>query len=83
MNAVLRAKMRVQNVTRTMDEKGEVEQERVTLTAVYGPEGSDNAQWSKWTPAASFDISISNPAAFGQLSRGHEFYVDFVPIDGD
>jgi hypothetical protein len=82
MEAILRAKMRVDKVTRSMNEKGQVDHEQVKLTAVYGPEGSENAEWSKWTPAADFNITINNPEAFGQLSKGHEFYVDFIPVEG-
>lgn len=76
---VLRAKMRVTEVLRSIEADGSTGNERVKLTAVYGAEGTDNAQWSKWTPSASFDIWINNPAAFGTLANGHEFYVDFTP----
>lgn len=81
MSAVLRAKMRVEEVTQRMDNEGQPEQERVKLVAVYGEENTENAKWSKWTPSANFEIWIGNPDAFGQLSRGHEFYVDFIPVD--
>ena len=81
MSAVLRAKMRVNEVTRRIDNNGDVESEHVKLIAIYGEEGSENAEWSKWTPSASFDITINNPDAFGQLSKGHEYYVDFLPAE--
>lgn len=76
---VLRAKMRVDEVTHSINSDGTVGQERVRLQAVYGEDGSDNARWSKWTPSATFDITINNPDAFNRLSKGHEFYVDFTP----
>lgn len=78
---MLRCKMRVTEVAAIKDEHGNFIQERVKLTAVYGAEGTDNAQWSKWTPCANFDITINNPEAFNKLSSGHEFYVDFTPAD--
>jgi hypothetical protein len=78
--ATVRCKMRVLSVTQSKAPNGSTESERVQLTAVYGPEGSDNAQWSKWTPSANFDITINNPGAMGKLSKGHEFYVDFIPV---
>lgn len=82
MSAVLRAKMRVLEVSQRMDEKGQPEQEIVKLTAVYSDDpNSENAEWSKYTPAADFNIHITNPGAFGQLSRGHEFYIDFIPVE--
>jgi hypothetical protein len=81
-NPVLRCKLRVGEVTHTIDENGETTQERVKLNAVYdsNPE-SENAQWSKWTPSASFEIYINNPNAFGKLTTNHEFYVDFIPVE--
>lgn len=83
MSAILRVKMRVDEVIHSMNEDGGIDHERVKLRAVYGEDGSENAQWSKWTPSASFEIHINNPAAFGQLSKGHEFYVDFISVDGE
>ena len=79
--SVLRCKVRVGEVLHRKNSKGETEQELVTLFAVTGGEGSPNAQWSKWTPTANFSISINNPDAFGKLSSGHEFYVDFTPAE--
>lgn len=79
---MLRCKMRVESVTKNMDKNGIVETERVILQAVYesNPE-HENYKWSKWTPAASFNITISNPDAMDKLSKGHEFYVDFTPCN--
>lgn len=81
--SVLRCKMRVTSVAHYKDENGATSQEEVKLQAVYGAEGTDNAQWSKWTPSAQFSITINNPNAFNQLSKGHEFYVDFTPAEAD
>jgi hypothetical protein len=75
----LRCKMRVSEVLCVKDADGSTNQERVRLNAVYGDAGTENAQWSKWTPSADFTIYINNPDAMGKLSSGHEFYVDFTP----
>lgn len=80
---VLRCKMRVQSVAHYKGEKGETTQEEVKLSAVYGTDGTDNAQWSKWTPSAQFAITINNPDAMNKLSQGHEFYVDFTPAESE
>lgn len=78
--ATLRCKLRVSEVTVSRDAEGKATQERVTLDAVYSPDPeSENAQWAKYTPSARFQMTIDNPAAFGHLSNGHEFYVDFIP----
>lgn len=78
--SVIRCKMRVEEVLHRKNSDGSTEQEQVKLCAVYGKEGSENAQWSKYTPSANFTIYINNPVAFGKLSSGHEFYVDFTPV---
>jgi hypothetical protein len=83
MSGILRCKMRVQSVAHYKGEKGETTQEEVKLTAVYGADGTDNAQWSKWTPSAQFSITINNPDAMNKLSQGHEFFVDFTPAEGE
>lgn len=79
--STLRYKMRVQSVSHFLNEDGSTSQEEVNLSAVYGADGTDNAQWSKWTPSAQFKITINNPGAFNKLSKGHEFYVDFTPVE--
>jgi hypothetical protein len=81
MNAVLRCKMTVYEVLHVKNRAGETEQERVKLVAVTSSNpDSENAQWSKWTPSATFEISISSLGAIGKLSSGHEYYVDFTPV---
>ena len=78
--AVTRCKMRVSSVSRSMNDKGETESETVKLSAVYGTGETENAKWSKWTPSADLSITISNPGAIGKLSKGHEYFVDFIPV---
>ena len=80
MESAVRCKMRVTEVVHSLDSKGDVEQERVQLTAVYGQGDIENATWAKYTPSAHFEISINNPAAMNKLSKGGEFYVDFTPV---
>lgn len=79
--SVLRAKVRVSEVLQRKNSLGATETEIIKLQAVTSnQEGSENAQWSKWTPQASFELHINNSSAFGKLSSGHEFYVDFTPM---
>lgn len=80
MGAVLRCKMRVESVLHRLDGAGQTESEEVKLCAVTGG-SAENEAFSKWTPSASFSIFINNPPAFNKLSKGHEFYVDFLPIE--
>jgi hypothetical protein len=80
-DAIMRCKMRVNWVKQSMSAEGKVESEEISLQAVYGPEGSENARWSRWTPSAQFSITVNNPEAFGRLSKGGEYFVDFIPVE--
>jgi hypothetical protein len=80
--SALRAKLKVTEVLLSKDGDGNISQERVKLAAVYSSDpDNENHQWSKWTPNATFEMWINNPNAFGKLSNGHEFYVDFIPCE--
>jgi hypothetical protein len=65
--------MRIREVLQLKNDDGQTESERVRLSAVQGAEGSENAEWSKRTPAAEFTITINNPDAFG---TGHHGMID-------
>lgn len=82
-NAVLRLKMSIGSVKSSCDQTGSKTSEEIALQAVYGPEGSANAQWSKWTPSAGLTMHISNPAAFGKVLPGEFYYVDLIKTDKD
>jgi len=69
MNKTIRAKLKVTFVSKT----GETE--NAVLHAVTS--GSDeNKSFAKYTPSASFNISIDNPSAQGFLIEGKEYYFD-------
>ena len=78
--AALRCKLRVNSVKHLVDSHGDTTAEEIELNAVYGDAGTENAQWSKYTPSASFKMHISNPNAFGVLKVGGEYYVDITPV---
>ena len=78
MQATLRAKFRINTVTREIDSRGEVSNETVNLTAVSGS-SDENKQWCKWTPNGSINLTINNPDAIGKLTSGHEYFIDFIP----
>jgi len=52
----------------------------ITLQPVYG-DGSDNAQWSKWTPQGKIEMMITNPAAIEGFELGKSYFVDFTPAE--
>lgn len=43
--------------------------------------GDEDNTFSRWTPCANLDITIQNPALFGQFKHGDKFYLDFTSAD--
>ena len=82
-DAVLRLKMSVESVKKVADSDGNIQSEEIALRAVYGKEGSANAQWSKYTPSGSLVMTVSNPAAFGRVLPGQFMFVDLTPTVKD
>ncbi|MFT0167504.1 hypothetical protein ACLKMY_00550 [Paraburkholderia mimosarum] len=88
----MRAKMLVMSVSANTGTDGEGKSvtvsEQLRLAAV-GPNraynedgtGDEDNTFSRWTPCANLDITIQNPALFGQFKYGDKFYVDFTPAD--
>ena len=82
-HATLRLKMSVASVKSVCDASGQKVTEEIALQAVYGPEGSPNALWSKWTPFGSLSFNVSNPEAFGKILPEQFYFVDLVPTGKD
>lgn len=83
----MRAKMKVVGVTAFKDEAGNTTQENITFAAV-GPKGSypadgsdENNTFARFTPTATINITIMNPALFGKYVVDEETYVDFTPVE--
>jgi hypothetical protein len=81
--AQLRLKMCVESVNRMADMMGNIGSEQIILRAVSGPEGSPNAQWSKWTPSGTMTFTVNNPGAFGKVLPGQFYFVDLIETDKD
>lgn len=79
----LRLKMTINSVKSVCDHNGDKSSEEISLGAVYGPEGSPNSQWSKWTPSANLTMQINNPDAFGKVLPGQFYFVDLIPTTKD
>ena len=80
MNPCLRAKFRVYSVMRCMDSNGNCEAEIVVLHPVSRG-SAENERWAKYTPSGNITLHVSNSAAFGALTKDHEFYIDFTPAN--
>lgn len=72
----VRAKFRCNSIT-----IHEGDTREYSFSAVYGKDGTDNAQWSKWTPNGSLKMTINNPACFDKFEVGKEYYLDFTQAE--
>jgi len=80
----MRAKFVIASVDRAVGHDGSVTAERVRFNAVCPPsfdkDGlSEDSTFSKFSPQASCEIYINNPALHGHYAPGQKFYVDFTP----
>jgi hypothetical protein len=75
--------MSVTSVKRVADGTVNITSEEISLSAVYGPEGAPNSQWSKWTPAAQLTMTVNNPQAFGKVLPGQFVFADLTPCEKD
>lgn len=86
----MRAKLRAVSVVPSFFPKAEGDEspaeksmEELTFCGVaassYPPDGSDeNNSFAKWSPSVDLKITVANPALFGAIAQGDEFYVDFT-----
>lgn len=82
--ATTRLKMVVNTVKRSAAQDGSIQQEEITLSAVYSDkEGAPNKLWSKWTPSGNLSFTVSNENVFGKILPGQFFFVDLVQCDKD
>lgn len=75
----MRAKFRCTSVERVSGG------ERLKFSAVsaskYPDDGTDeNNTYAKFSPQASCEIFVANPALFGKFHPNTEYYVDFTPV---
>lgn len=52
----------------------------VKLLPVYDDTpGSENAEFFKYTPGGSIELSVVNPDTAISFKPGEEYYIDFIP----
>jgi hypothetical protein len=74
----MRAKFVVSSVERFPSSE-KVKFNAVSKSSAYPEDGSDEDNtYAKWSPSATCEIHITNPALFGKLEPGKKFYVDFT-----
>lgn len=80
MSTPMRAKFVITNVEK-MGTSEKVSFIAVSKSEAYPADGADDDNtYAKWSPQASCEIMIANPALHGKYERGQKFYVDFTPV---
>ena len=69
----MRAKFKIDNIIQTEHS------ETLVMSAVTNGTPEDNT-FSKWTPAAKLEMSITNPDLMGTFKPGERFYLDFTKV---
>lgn len=81
MSTTMRAKLQVVSVERFSGSE-KLKMSAVAKSSSYPPDGTDEDNtFAKWSPSASFEIHITNPALHGKFEPGQKFYVDFTPAE--
>lgn len=75
----MRAKLQVMNVVHHSDDYEELSMSAVSKPAYEGDGADEDNTYARFSPSASFSISIANPALIGKFAVGDRFYVDFTP----
>ena len=74
----MRAKLQIESVTSKVGHEV-LKFHAVGKSGSYPADGLDeDNSFATWTPSASLEITISNPALHGQFKAGQKFYVDFT-----
>ena len=54
----------------------------VAKSSTYPADGSDEDNtYAKFSPSATLELTIANPALIGQFKVGEKHYVDFTPAE--
>jgi hypothetical protein len=76
----MRAKVKCNSVT-LLENYEELEFSAVCKSGSYGADGSEEDNtYAKYTPGASFKLTVTNPLLWGQHKPGQKYYVDFTPV---
>ena len=80
MSTTMRAKLQISTVTN--HGTSEVLKFHAVCPPSFDKDGlHEDSTFSKYSPSASLEIAITNPALLGKFKPGEKFYVDFTPAD--
>lgn len=81
MSTTMRAKMALTSVTR--GQAYEILRfNAVAKSSGYPADGTDEDNtFAKFSPTATLEIHVANPALIGRFNPGEKYYVDFSPAE--
>jgi hypothetical protein len=75
----MRAKVVLETITQYQGNAESLKFRAVAKSSGYPENGTDEDNtYAKFSPSATFDITITNPALHGQFKCGEKYYVDFT-----
>lgn len=82
MSATMRAKFVVSGVVKNGETSEQVSMRAVSKSdGPYPADGADeNNTYAKFSPSASLEIHIANPALLGKFEPNQCYYADFTPV---
>lgn len=76
----MRAKLQIASVTKLAGGNESIRFHAVSANSYAETDGLDeDNSYAKYSPSASLEIMIANPALHGKFEPGQKFYVDFTP----
>lgn len=81
MAANMRAKLKLHHIDRRDGSVQETLYFHAVSASRYPDDGSDeNNTYSRYSPSATLQLTVANPALIGKFNEGEEYYVDFTPV---
>ncbi len=78
----MRAKLIISSVTHLEGGQEQLKFRGACKSSGYPADGSDEDNtFAKWSPSVALDITISNPALYGQFKPGMKMYCDFSSVE--
>lgn len=77
----MRAKMRLNSIEQ-YENSERLKFSAVSKSTAYPDDGNDEDNtYAKFSPSASLEILIANPALIGKFKVGEKYYVDFHKVE--
>ncbi|HWF77276.1 MAG TPA: hypothetical protein VN694_08870 [Caulobacteraceae bacterium] len=77
----MRAKVYISGIEKFSKETETIKMSAMPKSGSYPSDGADEDNtYAKFSPSASFSLTIANPDLIGHFELGDKMYVDFTPV---